>query len=208
MYVGDGRAVAEPHAGGAAAPLVDHDLGHLGREPELAPELLEQPREPGDHRSRAAHGEPHPPLLLEVVDERIDGRALERVAADEQGMEAEHLPQPLVLDVAADEAGHRLVRLQPDQVPGHAHHVAEAMERLVDQREASLEDLLGGRGEAQVAVHVVRVEPPHLADDLLASPGVAKHRAVLEPDVVVRLHRDELHVVRGPLPAEGEQLVD
>ena len=36
----------------------------------------------------------------------------ERIAADEQGLEAEHLPKPLVLDVLRDETVHRAPALE------------------------------------------------------------------------------------------------
>ena len=51
-------------------------------------------------RAGAAPREEHAPLLLEVVDQRVDGAGLERVAAHEQRVERQGLAEVLVLHEA------------------------------------------------------------------------------------------------------------
>jgi hypothetical protein len=64
---------------------------------DVAPSSLEQLAERLDQRAGAAHRVPHAPLALEVVDHRVDAGGVERVAADEQRVEAEALAQEVVL---------------------------------------------------------------------------------------------------------------
>ena len=59
--------------------------------------LGEQPQQPIHDRARAAHRKMHAPFALQVMDHRVDRTRLERIAADQQRMKAEHLPQMLGL---------------------------------------------------------------------------------------------------------------
>ena len=82
------------------------------------------------------------------MDHRVDGGRLERIAADEERMKAEDLPQQRVLDVARDEREDRFVRAQPDQVGRDPDHVHEGGEGLVGEvDEGALEDGAGLVGE-------------------------------------------------------------
>ena len=69
-------------------------------EPEPATEVFEQPDEPADQGAGAALGKEHAPLPFDPVDQRVDGARFQRVATDEQGVEAERLPEVLVFDEA------------------------------------------------------------------------------------------------------------
>ena len=116
--------LGEPDAGRAPRRRFDFDLGDFTIQQHRAADLGEQPHERADERAGAAHREPHAPLLLQRMDQRIDRRALEGVAADEQRMEAEYLPQPLVAEVAVHELRDRLVRLQSHEIRHDLEHVA------------------------------------------------------------------------------------
>ncbi len=57
---------------------------------------LDQVDEAADQRAHPAHGVMHAELLLEIGDHAVDRTRPERVAADQQRMEAERRPQALV----------------------------------------------------------------------------------------------------------------
>jgi hypothetical protein len=85
---------------GDAAGGLDCDLFDRRIEPERAAEVLEESHEAADKRPGASLGKEHTPLPLDPVDQRVDGACLQRIAADEQGVEAECLPEVLILDEA------------------------------------------------------------------------------------------------------------
>src|SRR4051812_4751710 len=68
-------------------------------EADIDVELPEQPYQASHDRAGPAARGVHAPLALEPVDEQVDGRGAERVAAHEQRLEGEDLPQSLVADV-------------------------------------------------------------------------------------------------------------
>src|SRR4051812_44436683 len=73
----------------------------LRAEPKPHALLFQQLHDAGDDRAGAAHGELDAPLALEVLDERVDARRVERVAADEQRLEREDAAELVVADVLA-----------------------------------------------------------------------------------------------------------
>ena len=192
----------QPHAGRAPRARVDDDLLHPGRQMQCSAELLEQADQGSHDRTRATHGEPDAPLLLERVDECVDRRTLERIASHQQGMEAEDLPEPRVANVRVDERCHRAIRAEADKLRHHPQHVHRLDERRVDQRHARLEDRLGRVSEPQVSGDVTGSNALDLRDHLCAVTRVAEHRAVLEPNVVERIDGHERDVVlRSPSAA-------
>lgn len=76
------RAVGQPHARRLA--VLDHDLLHLGVEMYAPPELLEETGKALNNLAGSAHGIVHAPLALQIVDERIDGRSVERIAPNQK----------------------------------------------------------------------------------------------------------------------------
>jgi hypothetical protein len=209
LYVGGQHlATGQTHAGGARRTRRDDDLRHLGVVLDGAPELLEHLQEAPHQRAGAPHGKPHAPLLLELVDQGVDGGGLERIAAHEQRVEREHLPQSLVADEAVHVGHHGAIGAKAHEIRDDLQHVGELAERLVDQRHAGPEDALDVLDEARVSVEIRRVEPCDLAPHLGGVPVVVEHRAVLEPHVVVRVEADEVHIVGGALARERKDLVE
>ena len=144
------------------ATTLDEDLLDRRREADRAAELLDQPDERLHDRARAAAGEVHAPLALEVADQRVDRGCMLRVATHEQRVEREHLPQLLVLDVLAHVAEDRPVALQLHEVRRDAQAV---------------EDLLHARGVDAVAGDTVELlldgDEAGRARLLLYAPSVA-----------------------------------
>ena len=83
---------------GHAASGLDRDFFDRRIEPERAAEIFEESHEAADERPGASLGKKHTPLPLDPVDQRVDGACLEWIAADEQGVEAECLPEVLIFD--------------------------------------------------------------------------------------------------------------
>ena len=79
-----------------AAPSSHDDLLDLGAAADLAALAFDQADEAAHQRARAAHGVVHAHALHERGDHAVDRARPERVAADEQRMEAERRAQPLV----------------------------------------------------------------------------------------------------------------
>ena len=83
---------------GLAALCLERDPIDRRIEPECAAEVVEQPHEAANQRAGASLGKEHAPLSLDPVDQRVDRTRLQRIAADEQGVEAECLPEVFVFD--------------------------------------------------------------------------------------------------------------
>jgi len=198
----------EPDPVGLPGALVDGDLLDRRVEAELAPEVREAAHETIHERARAAHREPDPPLLLEVVDQRVDRGRFEGVPAHQQRVEREDLLQPLVADVLVREPRDRAIGSEPDQVGEHLHHVEEARERLVDEPHPRREDSLRLAHESAVARDIIRVQGLDLPDDRLAVPVVPEDGAVLEPNLIEGVDGHDRDVVRGPLPRGREDLIN
>jgi hypothetical protein len=72
---------------------LDQQPLHRPRHFEPPAELLEEPHQCPDQRAGPAAREPHPALPLQRMDQRVDRGGRERVAADEERVEREDLPQ-------------------------------------------------------------------------------------------------------------------
>ena len=161
-------AGVEPGVGVVEVGVRDHDVeglarqrvggargGAAGRAPRprcAGPACRAAARRRGPRRARTRartrapvppRGKKTPPVPLEVVDQRVDGAGLERVAADQQGVEAERLAQALV----AHEAGDACDRPSGRHAGGRAaaatrSHVPQVQERLCR------EPLVAGREHA------------------------------------------------------------
>ncbi len=106
--------------------VLDEDLLDFRLQPQFAALRLDQPDEAADQRPHAAHGVMDAELPLRERDQAIDRARPERVAADQQRMEAEHGPQPLVAQIFRHEAVDAAVAFEPEEVGGDARHVDEA----------------------------------------------------------------------------------
>ena len=123
-------AVRQRHAGrdALAAALLDLDPVDFRIQPHRPAELLELADHRLDQRAGAADREMHAPGLFDEMDHRIDCRDLQRVAADQQRFEAEHLPHLVALEIFRDQREQRLDRAELEQVGEDADHRAERPE--------------------------------------------------------------------------------
>src|SRR5690606_29771025 len=83
--------------GGHAISICGNPID-LGVEVDRSAKVFEEPRHSGDQRAGAALGEPDAALSLQSMDQGIDRGRVERVSTDQKRMEAEGLPQLLVLN--------------------------------------------------------------------------------------------------------------
>ena len=154
----EGLTVLKPDAADGSA-RVDLNLGHGGVESDLDAELGEQAGERADDGGGSAERVVDAPLPLQPVDEHVDGAGLEGVSADQQGLEGEDLPEPLILHEAGDQAVDRLVGAEPDHVGDDAEHLADAVEGAVCELQvADVEDLLRLGDEPLVVVDIAGVD--------------------------------------------------
>ena len=112
------------------APRADHDARY--RAPQLQPDALadHEPFECGYERTRATARKPHAPFLFEMRDQSVDRRGAERMPADQQRLQAEHLAQGLVADEAADQRRDRLVPAEANDRRQGAQHRTHRVEGL------------------------------------------------------------------------------
>ncbi len=174
-----------------------------------AAEVLEQLDHALDQRAGAAAREPHAPLLLERVDQRVDRAGLERVAADEQRVEAERLAQLRVLDVAADHRIDRAERLVAHQLRGGLHHRPEVEERLVTELLiAFAEDVLAIVEEALVPGDVLRVLGLDLGEQRLVVVRIVEDIAVLPHQPVEGRDGEQLDIIGQLAARQRPQLLE
>ncbi len=200
-------AVFQPHAAGEIAGGLD--ARHRCVQFQLAAHVLEQAHQAFHERAGAAAREPHAPAPFERVNEGIDRRGGERVAAHQQRMEGKRLAQLLVLHEARHHAVHALPRLQPRKLRTGLDHVAEGEEGHGAQLQVTLvEHRLRVRQKAPVAGDVLRVARMDLAVQRLLVVGVVEVAAVFPAQAVEGRDRQHLDVVAHPLAAQGEQFFD
>jgi hypothetical protein len=148
-------AVLQPDAGDAA--LGGGDAVDRRVQPHLPAQILEQPHHAANEGAGAAAREPHAPLPLQRVDQGVDGGGGEGIAAHQQGVEAEGLPEVRVLDVLGHLVVDRAPGLELGQLGRGAEHLAEAEKGGGPQLDvAFLQQLLGIGQEAAVAFDVGR----------------------------------------------------
>ena len=128
------------------------------------------------------------------MNQGVDARRLERVAADQQGVERQDLAQALVLHVARDEAIDRAIALQAQQVGNDLDHVPDAQKGNGRQLSETLgEDALAAADELQIALDIGRVgaEAEDLRPHPLLVPRIVEVHPVWEEDAVERIDRNE-----------------
>ena len=90
---------------------------------------FDQPDQALHQAAGAAHREVHAPAPLEKGDQAVDRGGGERIAADQQRMEAQHHAQPRIAHVLGDEAVHGAIALEAHQVGQHPRHVVHEPKR-------------------------------------------------------------------------------
>ena len=106
-----------------AAAALDKDRLDFLAVAHVAALRLDELDKARDERARAAHREMHAPALLQEWDQAIDRAGAERIAADQQRMEAEDRPQPLVAEISRHEAVDAAMAPEPHEIAGDARHV-------------------------------------------------------------------------------------
>ncbi len=146
------------------------------------------------------------------MDQRVDARRLEGVPTDQQRVEREHLSQPLVLDIAGDEAIDHAIALQLHEVRHDLQHIADIQEGRIGQLgEAFVEDFLRQGNEPLVPLDVVfRVlaELPDRGDHVRRLAGVVEVLPIVEKDAVERIDGNHLDVIGRVAAGALEQLID
>ena len=156
-----------------------------------------------------AHCGVHAPAAFQIGDQAVDRRRRKRIAADQQGMKAEHDAQLGVLHVFRDEAEDGTVAFKAQQVRRDPRHVGERAEWDVSQFfEPDPIDLLALLEEPFVTGDVVRRNAGHFGAHGVRIVGTGEHVAVVEDDSVKRPHRLEREVVGASSPAHLPKLVE
>ena len=150
-------------AGGDAT--AGEDAADGGVEMDFAAEFFEELAERGDDGASAAHGVVDAPFAFQMVNQGIDGRRLEGVAADQERVKTEDALEERVFNIALDELENRFVTLETDKGWGDFDHVHEVQEGDVGEfDEAFLEDELGLADHLLVALNIAGGEGGNFAE--------------------------------------------
>src|SRR3954454_14794736 len=110
-------AISEPYARHTA--LLHKDFRDIGVEMYCSAQLAKESAHCLHNGSSSPHRKVNAPLTLQVMNHGVDRWGVKRVAADEQRMEGEALPQEVVLHELGNIAIDALVRLHPDEIRRH-----------------------------------------------------------------------------------------
>ena len=202
-----GFAGAESDAGGGT--VFDEEFLDGGVESELATEVLEEFDEGLNKGAGPAHSKVHAPLAFEVVNHRVDGGGLKRIATHEEGMEGEDFTKALVFDVAGSHLPDRAVGAEADEIGGDAEHVGEGGERLVGEFDKGfLEDGVGFPDKAAVAFEVMGKMLTDLLLHFRLVAGVFEGLAVMPGDSIERFAGNDVDVVGSFFARESEQFIE
>ena len=132
----------------------------------------------------------HAPAALEKRDQAVDRGRRKRVAADEQGMEAQGEAQARIAHVGGDQTVDRVITLQAHEVRRELEHVGEGVERLGAQLfERDLVNRLADLHETLVTGLIRRGETFDLLGHDPVAAGAVEHESVVEANPVKRLER-------------------
>ena len=189
--------------------LLHEDFGDIGVEMDGSAQFPEKPAHGLHNRSRPPDRIVDPPLALQVVDHGVDGGSVKRVAADEQRVEGEDLPQKVVLDELGNIAIDALVRLHLDEIGRDLEHVGEVEERFVGQLDkALLEDGARAVHELLISLRVCWIPLRDLAEDERLVAVVIKAASLVIEDAIERITRHELKIVFTAPARAGPELVE
>ena len=202
----DGLARGQGHAGGAA--FRDLDPRHLRLVAHAAAQALDQPDQPLHQRAHAAHGVVDAVRTLQMRDQAVIRRGGQRIAADQQRMEAECDPQLRMAEIVGDLGIDRAVALQADQVGHRGQQRAELVEGLVDQLgEGDVVDLLAVADEAVEATGILRRDARDLRPHGVEVRVAGQRLTVVEADLVEGVDRPQVHVIGQAPPGDLPQLL-
>ena len=112
--------IFQHNSAGAAVSYVYSTHGLFQLNPNA--DFTHQSLQAVDKRAGPTHREVNPPASLEEMNEVVDTRCVERIAADEHRLNRECLAQTIILQVLADQLPHAPVRAQAyecRQLPEH-----------------------------------------------------------------------------------------
>src|SRR6476469_243468 len=181
----------------AARRTILHDyLANLRVAAERATVPLDQPDQAFDQPPRAAQRKMHAPAALQECDQAIDRACRERIAADQEWVEAEHDTQALIAKKIRHQAEDATIARQLDHFRRDPRHVGPAAERHVAQAlETDLEYLLARLHVSVVTIDIAWRKPRDLAAHRVSVAGIIEMRTVLKADAIKRQHRHQRHVV-------------
>ncbi len=191
---------------GLRASSLQLDPRDLGVQLQPAAQILEQPDHPLHQRPGAAAGKPDTALALQGMDQRVDGRGLERIAAHQQRVKGQRLAQPVVLHELGHHAVHVAPGLQLGQLRRDADHAAKRQEGHGAELDVALLVHRPRIGEkALIAGHVTRVERVDLPVQLGLVVDVVEAVAVLPAQPVEGADRQQLDIVGHALAGAAEE---
>ncbi len=151
----------------------------------------------------------HAELALEIGDHAVDGGDPERVAADEEGMEAQRHADARVLHARGHMLVHGAPGAQLHQVRQDAQHVHRRAEgHMAKLFEADPVDRFALRHESVVARHVTGRQPAHLGAHPRGIAAAGEDRAVVEADRIEGIERAQLHIVGELASRERPQFLE
>jgi hypothetical protein len=83
------KGFARAKADSRRRPVFDEKFVHGRVEAKLSTQIFQEFDEGLDKSARASYGKVNSPFALQIVDHRVDGGGLERIATDEKRMEGE-----------------------------------------------------------------------------------------------------------------------
>ena len=200
-------ARGEAHAG--CPSVLDEDLFHRRVAPHGVALAFDQRHQPGNQLAGAADGAVHAVFALEMADEGIERGDAERVAADEQRMEAEGDPQPRVADVARHHGVDGLVGAVADEARDGAQHRHRRRERhLAEILEGEAVDLLALDEEALVAGQVAGRQAGDLGPHGGIVAGTREGGPIGEAQPVERVEGLHGHVIGQTPAAQRPELLE
>ena len=192
----DGRNPPSGEFDADRSTVVDGDPAHRRIAADGAALPLDQPHHAGDQRAGPAHREMHAVFAFQEGDEAIDRGRAERIAADQERMEAQHLTQLLAAHVTRHFAIDRAKAFQPHQIGQDADHVGDGSERhMAEPLEPRAVGCLAHRHEGAVAREIARCEPRNFALHRVGVAGIVEGLAVLEADTIERRYRPQVDIV-------------
>jgi hypothetical protein len=139
----------------------------------------------------------------------VDGRGLERIAADEKRMEGEDFTKALRFDVARGHLPYRAVGAESDQIRGHAQHVGKGGEGVIGQfDEGFLKNGMGFTDKAAIALEVVWEVLADLFFHLRLIAGVFEGLAVVPSDPIERFAGHDFDVIGGFFSCQPEKFIE
>ena len=197
--------ICQAHPRGAA--VLKQDLIHLGIQPQGPALRSDHPRHGQGNRPHPAHRIVNPEFLLEVANEDIHRRHMERIAANEQRMERQRKAQTLILNTGGGMGVNRLVSAQQGKGRQHLDEISQTVHRPAAQIfKAEPIAPFAVIQELVIARQIPRREPRHFSAHRLGRLAGGKGRPILPANLVKRIQRPQIDIAVKIAPAGRPQL--